>query len=330
MNTDGQWVWLLPQALWLLPWVVIGWWFAHFRVQTLPTVQLRHAFVDRWLTKIPLSGSSAAQRHWWGLTAVWLVLALAQPAWQTPGKIQTKPLTQASGVLVVETSVSLLLQEMDGKTRLQQLQGFVSQLTVLRHDQARTGLMVFADEVYPVLSPTQDRHQISAMVSRLDAAFAGREDAALLEAVQFAGWQLVEQNAVNPWLLLITDGAHTATRGQLDEVMKWLSRHSIGVSLLLLGSDEVHETSASSGLLYMPRQPALAEALSSYGAQVVKVEDVAAVSQLLAQLTQPVASEATETDGTAQDVQALSSVFLLLALLSALLMWWREIRDAVV
>lgn len=326
---NGQWVWLWPQAFWLLPLVVIGWWFARFRAQTLPTVQLRHAFIDRWLTKTALSGSSAAQRHWWGLTAVWLVLALAQPAWQTPGKIQTQPLTQVSGMLVVETSVSLLLQEADGKTRLQQLQGFVSQLTALRHDQARTGLVVFADEVYPVLSPTQDRHQMSSMVSRLDAAFAGREDAALLEAVQFAGWQLVEQSAVNPWLLLITDGAHTATRGQLDAIMAWLTRHSIRVSVLLLGSDEAIESSAS-GLLYMPRQAALAEALSDYGAQVVKVEDAAAVSQLLAQLTQTVASEATETDTTAEDSQALSSVFLLLALLSALLMWWREMRDAVV
>jgi hypothetical protein len=51
---------------------------------------------------------------------------------------------------------------------------------------------------------------------------------------------------------------------------------------------------------------------------------------LLADLTQPVASKATETDITGQDVQALSSVFLLFALLSALLMWWREMRDAVV
>lgn len=330
MNTSGQFVWLLPQALWLLPLVLLWWWLAHFHVLTLPTVQLRHAFVDRWLAKIDLIPSPGGQRHWWGVTAVLLVVALAQPAFQTPGKTQTQPLVQASGMLVVETSVSLLLQEVDGNTRLQQLQSFVSQLAQERHTQARTGLVVFADEVYPVLSPTQDMRQVTSMVARLDAAFAGREDAALLEAVQFAGWQLAEQHSVNPWLLLITDGAHTATRGQLEVVMAWLARHSIAVTVLLLGSDASVEANPSSGLLYMPRQIAVAEAMAAYGAKVVKVEDERATSDLLTQLTQIVDSKVTETDVQTQDVHDLSAVFLLLSLVSVLLMWWREIRDAII
>lgn len=330
MNTDGQLIWLLPQVLWLLPLLLGWWWRAYFQAQSLPSVQLRHAFVDRWLTKTALGSSSNSQRHWWGATGLCLLVALAQPAWQTVGKTQTQPLAQASGMLVVETSVSLLLQEADGKTRLQQVQGFVSQLTTLRHVQARTGLVVFADEVYPVLSPTQDMGQVSSMVSRLDAAFAGREDAALLEAVQFASWQLVEQNAVNTWLVLITDGAHTATRGQFDEVMTWLTRHSIRVTVLLLGRDDVSDSGASSGLIYMPRQSGVAEAMSAYGAQVVKVDDEVAVSALLAQLTQAVASEVNESDRESTERQDLSAIFLLLALVSALLVWWRELRDVLV
>ncbi len=327
---NGQLMWLLPQALWLVPVVLIWWWLARFRVQTLPTVQLRHAFVDRWCGKTDPIPASSSQRHWWGVTGICLALALAQPSWQTPSKTQTKPLTQASGMLVAETSVSLLLQDASGKTRLKQLQDFVAQLAQLRHAQARTGLVVFADEAYPVLSPTQDMGQVLSMVARLDAAFAGREDAALLEAVQFAGWQLTEQNAVKPWLVLITDGAHTASRGQVEVVMSWLARHTIAVTVLLLGSDESVESHPSSGLLYMPRQMAVAEALAAHGAQVIKIEDEVAVTTLLGQLTQALTSNITETDVEAQEVQNLSSIFLLLALLSALAIWWREMRDALV
>lgn len=328
MNTDGQLIWLQPQVLWLLPVLLLWWWRAFFRALSLPSVQLRHAFVDRWLTKMAFDSSSQSQRHGWGVTGLCLLVALAQPAWQTAGKTQTQPLTQASGMLVVETSVSLLLQEADGKTRLQQLQAFVAQLAQARQAQARTGLVVFADEVYPVLSPTQDMNQVSSMVARLDAAFAGREDAALLEAVQFAAWQLTEQKSTQPWLLLITDGAHSASRGQVEAVMSWLNDHSIKLSVLILGSDKEPESIAASGLIYMPRQVALAEALSAYGVQVVKVEDEQAAASLIAQLTQSLTSEVRETDVQSTDEQDLSAWLIMLALCSALGMWWREMRDA--
>lgn len=335
-----HWLWLSPMWLWLLLPLGLWWWFAPFVPMALPSMRLRHAFIDRWLVKRSMVQReySPSVRYYWGGIGVCIVFALAQPVWQQPGKVEEVPLTQANGQVVIEASVSLGLCEATGESRLQQAQHFIQQLAQARSSQARTGLVVFADEVYPVLEPTQDMAQVVSLVDRLDAALAGREDSALLEAVQFAAWQLQTNGQLPAWLLLITDGAHSHSRGSLAQVMSWLQQMGIQVEVLLLGADisasssDKAETAAplqsAAGLLYMPRQDDLAQQLTAWHVQTTRVEDSTQVDALIHRLTQALDGQQTR-QSVEMDQQALSPWLLMMALMLSLLMWWREIRYAV-
>ncbi|MCH9742030.1 MAG: VWA domain-containing protein [Proteobacteria bacterium] len=328
---NGKLVLLMPHMLWLFVPMFVWFVMSRFDWQFLPTIRLKHAFVDRFFVPEHIKSSINLPKFSWLTVAILLIFLLAQPVWQTNSSQRVLPLSQADGNLVVETSVSLLLKEQSGKTRLAQVQDFVDQLAQQRAKNARTGLVVFADDVYPVLPLTEDMTLVSAMVKRLDAAFAGREDSAILEALQFAGWQLTESgiNNTTSWLLLVTDGAHAPTRGQLQEVMPWLQQHHIAVYVLLLGSDVALQTTDASGLLYMTRSSVMSEALARYGVSVTDVEDGVAVKNLIEQLTKKVHQTATEIDQQTKNNTDLSTYLLLLALGVWLLSWLGEVVRAI-
>lgn len=313
---------LSPLALWLLLPVLFWGLWARFQWKGLPSVRVKHAFVDRFLPKAEVAEPKL--RRWvWLITGVLMVLALAQPAWQTAQSEQTVISQQANGMIVLETSVNMLLQETDGQSRLQQAQTFLTDLLAKRTHQGRTGLSVFADEVYPVLSLTADTFVMTSMISRLEPALAGREDSALLEAVQFSGWALSQEQTVQPsWLLLVTDGAHTASRGQLDTLLAWLTRHHIQLYVLMLGQAKAPEQVNAQGLLYTPRNMALAEKLQAQGVSVVLQEDQPAVQKLIETLTQTTPSTSVVTQSQAQ-VQSLTSYLLILILVLWLGIWWQ-------
>lgn len=311
--------WLLSLAVPLLLWAFL----ARLSWQSLPSVRVRHVFVDRFLpAHRPLAGAS--YRLPWLIVGLLLVVALAQPVWQKPSEKVAIALVQTDLQLVIETSVSTLLLEADGRSRLQQAQQFIQALLRKRSEQSRTGLVVFADEVYPVLPLTQDSSVLEVMLLRLDAALAGREDAALLEALQFASWQLTQQaTSAFSDVLLLTDGAHAPTRGQLSAVVDYMNRHQIRLHLVLLGGDLVPESS-SSGLLYMPRQRALVEQLAPFNIVPIVIEDTAGLAQLMAKLSATIA--ATGESDALNKVQQVSlvSYVLVLALFVWLAAWWRE------
>lgn len=319
---------------WLLLWpvVLVWWWRGVFQPVKLPNLAIRHAFFDAWLAqRQPVESHPYTQsqslpvrrgRVAWGLTAMLLVLAMAQPVWFSPQQTEKVVLNQASGQLVLETSVSLLLREADGQTRLQQAQAFVHRLVAMREGQSVLGLSIFADEVYPVLSPTQDMAVITSMVDRLDAAFAGRQDSAILEAIQFAAWQLQSTSATPAWLLLMTDGAHASSRGELQSLMDWLAQTDIQLHVLLLGGDAAVAQPAG-GLLYMPRQLDLLAHLAEWGVTVTPIEDEVAVEQLLHQLTQTAQAAQHSNNAQTQKAHSLTTILVLLALCVWLLVAWR-------
>jgi Ca-activated chloride channel family protein len=309
------WLWLLiPVLFWQHGVTAVRW-------QSLPQKRIRLSFVDALLPQPSVVG--ARHRLWlWRITGVWLVIVMAQPVWQTMTTQPAQSLTQANGVVVVETSVNGLLVESDGNSRLQQAQRWITQLLELRSEQSRTGLVVFADEAYPVLPLTQDKLVLQRMTERLQPALAGREDAGLLEAVQIAGWQAWQQSAGRPsWVALLTDGAHASVRGSLAEVMQWFEAHQVQLYVVMLGAAQAPPSSPS-GLLYTPRNTAMSTELASYNVPVVMVESSDQVHAIIQQLT------ATQTvqhqsDAVVSEAYALSTPLLGMLLVIWSLMWWR-------
>jgi len=323
---SGQLTLLTPWALlFVIP--VLIWGFAStFVWRGLPVIQVRHAFVDALLSK-GIGSEPPFQRVGWLLTGIMLVVALSQPVWERASDAKSVALTQADMMVVVETSVTMLLQEQDGRSRLAQAQGVVQQLLDQRSAQARTGLLVFADNVYPVLPLTQDSALVTSMMMRLDAALAGREDSAALEAVQLAGWQISQDNADEQrqaWVVLVTDGAHAAARGQLEEVMRWLEKHAIRLAVVLVGADQMPDSASGAGLIYSPRHLGLVEALKGYPAQVVKVEDHAAMMALMHDLAAQQSAQVLDHTDAAKAQQPLMPILLVMILLMWMGLWWRE------
>lgn len=307
-----------PLLLWLMLPVLVWVWQSRFIWRSLPSASLKHAFADRFLSGSTTAVSVSFKRWLWGVSGILCVMALAKPVILKPAAPQVVPLSQQDVVLSVELSVNMLLQESDGQTRLGQAQQFVDRLLAVRDKQSRLGLVVFADDAFPVLTLTQDHQVLTAMMSRLSAALAGREDSALLEAIQLAAWQAWEANQGKPaWVVCITDGAHATSRGKLADVMAWLNEHHIQLAVLMVGGEQSSVQSASSGLLYTPKSLSFAESLAPYHVPVFSIDQTTEVQSLLGQL-----SKSSLGDAEVVSQQTFDHVDVTQYVLYVMLMFW--------
>jgi hypothetical protein len=260
----------------------------------------------------------------WLLIGLLLLLALAQPSWRLSQGSKTILQQQADGVIVLESSVSMLLTEADGQSRLAQSQAWVAQLLAQRDAHARTGLVVFGDDAYQVLSATTDNALVNEMLQRVNPALAGRGDSAVLEGLTLAAAELVKKPSKSSWILLVHDGSQSVVRGSLQPVVAWAKQHDIRLAVMTVGAMESPMSSTMSGLIYTPRSDALMQTLAAQGAISASMDDALSREALRTSLlaTQPQSQQVIVAGQTLD----LMPYLLALALLLSLLPWLLERR----
>jgi hypothetical protein len=311
--TAPMWLLLLPLVL-LLPFVArVGW-------QGLARLRFRHAFVHRFLQGEGVVQSLKPSTTDWlvWLGGVLMVFALAQPIWHLSQGTEVAEQQQSDGVVVLEASVSMLLTEADGQSRLAQSQHWLTQLLAQRDANARTGLVVFGDDAYQVLSATTDASLLSTMIQRINPALAGRGDSALLEGLTLGLAELVNLQSSSGWVLLVHDGAQSTMRGEFHPLLDWAKQHGIHLAVLSIGGLQA-SNSDTAGLLYSPRSDDLMQQLAIMGAITASFDDVAALSALQAALLQ--AQKQTTTRFVAGQELDLMPYLLILTLLVWALPW---------
>ncbi len=311
---------LTPVWLLLFPFVLLVPFVAAVRWQGMAGLRFRHAFIHRFLSQPTRVVSTKRSRIDWTvwLTGVFMVFALAQPVLQLSQGSETAEQQQTDGVIVLETSVTMLLSEADGRSRLAQSQHWLRKLLEQRDANTRTGLVVFGDDAYQVLSLTTDAPLVTTMVERINPALAGRGDAALLEGLTLGVAQLVKLQASSGWVLLVHDGAQSPLRGELQSLLAWAKQHSIRLAVLSVGGLQASHDNTG-GLLYTPRSDELMQQLERQGAITASVDDAPAMSALQTALLQ--AQPQTTTRFVAGQTLALMPYLLLLALFAWALPW---------
>lgn len=311
---------LTPEWLLLLPFVLLVPFVAALRWQGMAGLRFRHAFVHRFLSQPTRVVSTKRSRIDWAvwLAGVFIVFALAQPVWHLSQGTEVAEQQQSDGVVVLEASVSMLLTEADGQSRLAQSQGWLTQLLAQRDANARTGLVVFGDDAYQVLSATTDAPLLTKMVERINPALAGRGDSALLEGLTLAIAELVKLHSLAGWVLLVHDGAQSPLRGELQPLFDWAKQHGIRLAVLSVGGLQASHDNTG-GLLYTPRSDDLMQQLERQGAITASVDDAPAMSALQTALLQ--AQPQTTTRFVAGQTLALMPYLLLLALFAWALPW---------
>lgn len=323
---QGTLIWSSEVWLWLLLPLGVLVWRARVVWRPLPGVVFRHAF-SHWLSGEVAGGRGLRQRLGLAVAGGMIVLALADPVWRTEAS-QSRPLpglSQANGVLVVETSVTMLLHDGEDDSRLARAQRWLGELLALRDATARTGLITFAETAYAVLPPTLDRDWVMRELARLDPALAGRTDESWLEAVMLAAWQLEQTGRSGGWILVVSDGAQGQLRGELDQLKRWLEQRQLTLWIAVVGkgAEATVVDSATGGLVHTPAETALAAALVSAD-RWWSLGDVQAGDRARQALLAPVASSAeavAKGGGFARDL-SLQSYLLLVAMLALLLAIW--------
>lgn len=323
---QGPLIWLAEVWLWLLLPLLVLVWRARLKWRPLPGVVFRHAF-SHWLPGEVTRGRGIRQRLGLAVAGVMVVLALADPVWRTevPQSHTLLGLSQANGVLVVETSVTMLLHDGEDSSRLVRAQRWLGELLALRDATARTGLITFAETAYAVLPPTLDRDWVLRELVRLDPALAGRTDESWLEAVMLAAWQLEQTGRSGGWILVVSDGAQGQLRGELDQLKRWLEQRQITLWIAVVGqgADAAVVDPTTGGLVHTSAETALAAALVSAD-HWWSLGDVSAGQRAQQALLMPVASRikaVAEGGRFARDL-SLQSYLLLVAMLALLLAIW--------
>jgi hypothetical protein len=305
---------LLLLLVLLLPFVArVGW-------QGVARLRFRHAFVHRFLQGEGVGQTLKPSTTDWlvWLAGVLMVFALAQPVWHLSQGTEVAEQQQSDGIVVLEASVSMLLTEADGQSRLAQSQRWLTQLLAQRDVNARTGLVVFGDDAYQVLSATTDAPLLTTLIGRINPALAGRGDSALLEGLTLGLAELVNLQSSSGWVLLVHDGAQSTLRGELQPLLDWANQHSIRLAVLSVGGLQASHDNTG-GLLYTPRSDDLMQQLERQGAITASVDDAPAISALQTALLQ--AQHQTTTRFVAGQELALMPYLLLLALFAWALPW---------
>lgn len=285
----------------------------------------RHSLIDQ----MGFVAQPIRRMHWgrWLLHLCrWLLLglltmALAEPVYKVelPPEPQTK--TVRDIVLVVETSVSMGLEDyqVSGQpaSRLDAIQSvldpFVAQLR-----GNRFSLILYADAAYTLMPLTSDTTTTRMMLKRLIPYLAGRTDEATGEALGLALQQTEKatETTQNRVVVLISDGVTRASRVPLTEVVNYAQGLNIPIYTIGVGGEAASADQRTySGLIYQtldasPLQ-ALAEQTGGRYYQVGGREDLQTVLQQIDR------TEGVEIDVASPQFQLRSFVYELL-LLSAM------------
>lgn len=249
--------------------LVVALWFIHFFrpsasdwEQTANTQSLlfRHPLIDQLGFNASAPNSSKGIR--WVLNVLRLLLllgvvtALATPVKKVPLPPEPQTKTVRDIVFVVETSVSMVLEDyqIDGvaQSRVKVIQNVLDQF-ISGLAGNRFGFILYADDAYTLMPLTSDATTARLMLKRLKPYLAGRTDEATGEALGLALQQAERStdSTENRIVVLISDGSTRNSRLPIAEAINYAQGLNIPIYTIGVGaSSKEADQREFRGLLY--------------------------------------------------------------------------------
>jgi Ca-activated chloride channel family protein len=229
------WPWLL--TLLPLPWL--------YRLAARPArargAALRSAHYARLTGQLATTG---APTHTWrhGLLAlIWLalLLAAARPTWT--GEPVTLPTSGRDLMLAVDISDSMRIADMaagnEWLPRVTVVKAVVGDF-VARREGDRLGLILFGSQAYLQAPLTFDRRTVKTLLDEARIGFAGLSTA-MGDAIAIAIKRLEGRPATSKVLILLSDGADTASEVPPLKAAELAARHGVRIHTIGVGSGEL-------------------------------------------------------------------------------------------
>jgi len=194
------------------------------------------------------------------LLLILAVLALAKPIKELPISPEPQTKTVRDVVFVIESSASMMLTdyEIEGKAtaRMEVVKNVVDQF-VAGLSGNRFSFILYADNAYTLMPMTGDTTTARLMLKRLMPYLAGREDAALGEALGLA-LQQAENNSDDTQkrvVVLFSDGENRVSRLPISEVINYAQGLNLPIYTIGVGAgNKLADKREFAGLLFQTLQ----------------------------------------------------------------------------
>ncbi|RUM91882.1 MAG: hypothetical protein DSZ27_05010 [Thiomicrospira sp.] len=256
-----QWFYLLGliPLLWLVHWVRAGssdW----EQTANAKSLLFRHPLIDQLDFNTSVPSSSKGLRWLLNLLRLMLLLgivtALATPIKKIPLPPEPQTKTVRDIVFVVETSVSMVLEDyqIDGEpqSRIKVIQTVLDQF-ISGLAGNRFGFILYADDAYTLMPLTSDATTARLMLKRLKPYLAGRTDEATGEALGLALQQAEKStdSTENRIVVLISDGSTRDSRLPIAEAINYAQGLNIPIYTIGVGANSKEADQREfRGLLY--------------------------------------------------------------------------------
>jgi len=244
-------------------------WFLHFlrpgvtdweQTANGQSLLFRHPLIDQLGFHATASTASKGIRWVLNLLRLFLLLgivtALAEPVKKVPLPPEPQTKTVRDIVFVVETSVSMVLEDyqIEGKpqSRVKVIQNVLDQF-ISGLAGNRFGFILYADDAYTLMPLTSDATTARLMLKRLKPYLAGRTDEATGEALGLALQQAEKSvdSTENRIVVLISDGSTRNSRLPISEAINYAQGLNIPIYTIGVGgSSKEADQRKFRGLLY--------------------------------------------------------------------------------
>lgn len=230
------WPWVL--TLLPLPWL--------YRMLAKPRASAIATLRSSWYASLAgqLATPVAAVGNRWRhllLVLAWLavLLAAARPTWT--GEPIALPTTGRDLLLAVDISESMRINDMAVGNELYPRVTVVKQVVgefVEKRRGDRLGLILFGSQAYLQVPLTFDRRTVNTLLQEAQLGFAGPATA-IGDAIAIAIKRLEGQPASSKVLILLSDGADTASEVPPLEAAKLAARHQLKIYTVGVGAGEM-------------------------------------------------------------------------------------------
>jgi Ca-activated chloride channel homolog len=259
-------------------------------------------------TLAPLLPRVSSWRRIVPLTLFLASLAVLALALARPHATVAVPKEQASIVLVMDVSRSMLAEDVD-PSRLEAARAAALSFLDELPEEARVGAVAFSTDPHTVEEPTDDRGEIEDLIDALSADGGTAAGDALATALGLVDGP--EEDRPPTAILLLSDGETTTGRDPLP-VARQAGRMDIPVHTVALGTRTATITTPDGTLIPVPPDPeAMRRIAELSGGRAFEVDDADELSGLYEELGSRVATEEEEREITG--AFAAGGIVLLLA-----------------
>lgn len=288
-----EWIFLQPQWLMAIPLPLLLWllekqawikWSSLSSSGAHEPVSVKHPYAHQLHQHQLTQQATGSHTYLYGVTWFLLLLALAQPViYGARLSHQPQPVDLT---LIIDTSVSMVLDdyEIQGKRvdRMTMAKALLDRFAE-RFRGRKLGIVVFGDQSYVLLQPSEDRNLVRHLLSRLRTTMAGRQ-AAIGDAIAIASRdsQLMSDTS-DKVLVLITDAVQPVGTLSPQDGARQAAEAGIVLHTIAIGATEHAAADDSFGkLIYEPADTSLLKELATItGGNYFHATDSHAMDQAL-------------------------------------------------